>query len=81
MKKSTSIILYGTHICPWCARAREFLRKRNIQFRDVYVDKNKKAEAVMVKKSGQHHVPVIDTGKKIIVGYDEDELRKLAKQR
>lgn len=81
MKKSAGITLYGTHLCPWCALARAFLRKRKILFHDVYVDDNKKAEEAMIKKSGQHHVPVIEAGKKIIIGYDEDELRKLVRKR
>jgi glutaredoxin len=80
LEKQT-IVLYGTHLCPWCARAREFLKKRKIPFRDVYVDDDKKAAATMARLSGQHHVPVIAVGKNFFVGYDEGELRKLEKKR
>ncbi len=79
--KKVKVVLYGTHICPWCQLAREFLRGRNVEFEDVYVDDNKRAAAVMIKKSGQHHVPVIEAGKKLIVGYDEDALKKLFRKK
>lgn len=81
VEKRATITLYGTHLCPWCALTREFLRKRKILFHDVYVDEDKKAATTMANLSRQHHVPVIAVGKKVIVGYDEDELRKLAKKR
>ena len=80
MKRHTNIVIYGTHICPWCECARKFMRSRKIPFENVYVDDDKKAEALMIKKSGQHHVPVIQIGEKIVIGFDEDELRKLLKR-
>jgi len=33
----------------------------------------------MIKKSGQMGVPVIEVGDKIIVGFDEQELKKTLK--
>ena len=33
----------------------------------------------MVKKSGQMGVPVIEIGKEIIIGYDEDTLKEILK--
>ncbi len=81
MKKSAKVTLYGTHICPWCELARVFLEHHHIPFEDIYVDSDKKAAALMLKKTGQRHVPVIEVGKKIILGFDEDELRKVLRVR
>ena len=76
MLKRSKIIVYGTHICPWCQLAREFLQAHKIPFREAYVDKNARAAATMIKKSGQRHVPVIQIGDEIIIGFDEERLRK-----
>lgn len=77
--KQIKVTLYGTHICPWCSLARDFLTKHKILYKNIYVDEDKKAAAEMIKKTGQHHVPIIEIGKKRVIGFDEDELRKILK--
>jgi len=73
------VILYGTSSCPWCHRAREFLKEHKISFKDVNVGEDAKAAKEMIKKSGQQGVPVIDINGKIIVGFDEPAIRKALK--
>jgi len=67
---------YSTPTCPWCKRAREFLKRNNIQYTEINVSGNREASQEMIKKSGQMGVPVIDVDGKIVVGYDEEELKK-----
>ena len=71
------IIIYGTDSCPWCHKAREFMKEHKIKFTDKNVGEDRKAAEEMIKKSGQQGVPVIDIGGKIIVGFDEEKLRSL----
>lgn len=73
------IIIYGTDSCPWCHKAREFMKEHKVKFTDKNVGEDRKAAAEMIKKSGQQGVPVIDVDGEIIVGFDEDRLRKLLK--
>jgi glutaredoxin-like YruB-family protein len=73
------VTVYGTQICPWCHRTREFLKEHRVKFKDVDVGKSVKAAQEMIKKSGQQGVPVIDINGKIIIGYDEHQLKKLLK--
>ncbi|MEK6844289.1 MAG: glutaredoxin domain-containing protein [Nanoarchaeota archaeon] len=73
------IILYSTQECQWCHKTREFFKQYKIKFKDINVGEDKKALEEMVKKSGQQGVPVVDIDGKIIVGYDEEELKKLVK--
>ncbi|GIU68192.1 MAG: NrdH-redoxin [Candidatus Pacearchaeota archaeon] len=75
-----AINLYSTPTCPWCAKTREFFKKNKIKYKDIDVSSNKKALQEMFKKSGQMGVPVIDVNGKIIVGYNETELKKLLKK-
>jgi len=71
-----SIKIYSTSSCPWCNVAKDFLRKHKIKFEDINVGENKKAAQEMIKKSGQMGVPVIDVDGTIIVGFNEQALKK-----
>lgn len=73
------IKIYSTPTCPWCAKTRDFLKEHKIKFTDIDVSSNRKAAEEMVKKSGQMGVPVIDIDGKIIVGYNEESLKKTLK--
>jgi len=73
------IIIYGTDSCPWCHKAREFMKEHKVKFTDKNVGEDQKAAQEMIKKSGQQGVPVIDVDGEIIVGFDEEKLRSLLK--
>jgi len=75
----TKVRIYSTPTCPFCKRAKEFFKKHNVEYEDINVAENEKARDEMVEKSGQMSVPVIEVGDKIIVGFDEQELRKTLK--
>ncbi|HIG52222.1 NrdH-redoxin [Candidatus Parvarchaeota archaeon] len=75
-----SVIVYSTPTCPWCKRVKEFLKKEKVSFKEVDVSEDEKAVDEMVKKSGQKGVPVTDINGKIIVGYQEEELKKALKK-
>ena len=72
-----SVKIYSTPSCPWCKRAKEFLKENKISFKDIDVAGNEKASKEMIEKSGQMGVPVIDIDGKIIVGFDEAKLKDL----
>ncbi|HTZ41822.1 MAG TPA: glutaredoxin domain-containing protein [Candidatus Omnitrophota bacterium] len=74
-----NVKIYSTPTCPWCMKTKEFLKEHKIKFSDIDVSKNSRAAHEMVDKSGQMGVPVIDIDGKIIVGFDETELRKTLK--
>lgn len=71
-----SVKIYSTSSCPWCNVAKDFLRKHKIKFEDINVGENKKGAEEMIKKSGQMGVPVIDVDGTIIIGFNEQALRK-----
>ena len=68
--------VYSTPTCPWCKRAKEYLKGKNIAFTEINVAGNKEAAQDMIKKSGQMGVPVIEIDSKIIVGFDKEALDK-----
>jgi glutaredoxin 3 len=68
------IKVYSTPTCPYCLRAKEYLREQGVDFEeyDVAADREKARE--MVDKSGQMGVPVIDIDGDIIVGFDKQQI-------
>ncbi|MFH0860621.1 MAG: glutaredoxin domain-containing protein [Candidatus Altiarchaeota archaeon] len=71
--------VYSTPTCPWCKKAKEFLKANNVKFEDIDVGSNQEKAREMVKKSGQMGVPVFEIGGKIIVGFDEKAIKAALK--
>lgn len=72
--------IYTTPTCPWCKKAKEFLKKKNISFTELDVTTDEKARDEMIKKSKQMGVPVLDIDGKIVVGFDQPEIEKFLKK-
>ena len=68
--------VYSTTMCPWCNVAKNFLRKHNVEFEDINVQEDQKAAREMIRKSGQMGVPVIDINGTIIVGFNEQAIKR-----
>ena len=73
MKKVT---VYSTRTCPFCIRAKQYLKESNIPFEDIDVSENQDKAQEMIKKTGQMGVPVIEIGGEIIVGFDKDKIKE-----
>jgi len=72
------ITIYTTARCVYCKMAKEFFKRNNISYEEKDVsDDNARRE--MIDKSNQFGVPVIDIDGQIIVGFDEEAVKKLLK--
>ncbi len=71
------VIVYTSTTCSWCNTLKSYLRKNNIQFREVDISNNQKAAAELVKKSGQQGVPQTEINGQIVVGFDQNKLNIL----
>ena len=71
-----TVKVYSTPTCPWCVRAKEFLKEHNVEFEDIDVSTNHEAAHQMIEKSGQSGVPVIEINDKIIIGFDKEAIKK-----
>lgn len=72
-----SIKVYSTDTCPWCTKAKEYLRSKGVDFEEVNVGVDRVGAMEMVRKSGQSGVPVIDINDNIIVGFDKARIDML----
>jgi len=73
------VTVYSTKTCPWCVKAKEFLKQNKIKFEDKDVSADDKARNEMIKKTGQMGVPVIDINGEIIIGFDVERIKEALK--
>ena len=72
------IIIYTTAGCAYCEMAKEFFGKNNISYEEKDVSDNITRKE-MIEKSGQFGVPIIDIGGQIVIGFDEEAVKRLLK--
>jgi glutaredoxin-like YruB-family protein len=77
---SDQVTVYSTPTCPWCDRAKSYLKENNVPFVEKDVSIDRAAAMEMVRRSGQQGVPVITTNAEVIVGFDQVRLAKIAKE-
>jgi glutaredoxin-like YruB-family protein len=68
--------IYSTPTCPFCIRAKQFLKDNNVAFEDMDVSVNQAAAEEMIRKSGQMGVPVLDIDGELIVGFDKEKIKQ-----
>lgn len=71
--------VYSTPTCSWCIKTKAFLKENKVDFKTIDVSADEAAAKEMVEKSGQMSTPVIDVDGTIVVGFDEEKLRKVLK--
>lgn len=70
------IKVYSTNSCPWCVKAKNYLKSINVEFEEVNVQEDMAARDEMIKKSRQMGVPVLDIEGTVIVGFDKNAIDK-----
>lgn len=72
------ITIYSTPTCGFCTLAKDFLKEKGIEFKEVDVSVDQEEAQKMVEKTGQMGVPVIiinkDGKEDVIVGFDQAQL-------
>lgn len=74
MSDSKNVTVYSTSWCGFCVQAKKYFDSIDIKYRDINVEEDREAAEVMVKKSGQMGVPVIEIGEHVIVGFDRPKI-------
>ncbi len=63
--------IYTTATCPYCVLARRLLKRKNVAFEELPIDKDTKRQREMMKRSRRNTVPQIFIDGKHIGGYDD----------
>lgn len=72
-----NVTVYSTPTCPWCVRAKDYLKSKGVPYRDVNVAEDREGAMEMIKKSQQRGVPVIDIDGTILIGFDQPGIDNL----
>lgn len=77
-------MIYALSTCPYCKRTKRYLDEHKIDYDHVDVDlldDEKQDEVIekLEKLTGKRSFPVVIIGKEIIVGHDEEKLKKALK--
>ncbi len=71
------VLVFTTPTCPWCSRAKSYLRSRNVPFREIDVSRDPAAARDLVRRTGQMGVPVVEIDGRPIVGFDQARIDTL----
>ena len=74
------VTLYMRKWCGWCLDAKDYLKARSIEFKEVDVGKDPAADEEMQRLSGQHYVPTIVVDGKVLANFDVGQLKEFLKQ-
>ena len=77
MGDSKIVRVFSAPSCPWCARAKEYLRNKNVLFEDIDVSQDYNQAVAMVQKSGQQGVPQLWIDDDVVIGFDRDRIDNL----
>lgn len=66
------IVMYSTHVCAYCDRARQLFARKGVSITEIKVDTDPEQRSIMLKRSGgRRTVPQIFIGERHIGGFDE----------
>lgn len=83
MPKKHKIHVYALSTCIWCKKTLSFLEKNSLDCSHVFIDELEGEEKAKVMEEMKKHnkfgnfPTVVVDDKDVIVGYDEDKLRKV----
>jgi glutaredoxin-like YruB-family protein len=68
--------IYTTTGCPHCKRTKEYLKENNIEFEEINLSDNQDKVKELQEISGKMSTPTLDINGEIIVGFDQDKIKK-----
>ena len=82
MDRNTPVKLYALSTCVHCKAVRDFLESHHIPFSSVNVDELEKPERKdmireVKKHNGKGSFPTLVVGETVVVGFREEELKKV----
>lgn len=68
------IKVYSTPRCPWCIKAKDYLKEKNVEFTELNVAEDRAKLEEMMEISGQRGVPVLSIGDKVVIGFNQTKI-------
>ena len=71
------VLAYTAPGCSWCVRVKQYLRQRNVRFREVDVSRDAAAARDLARRTGQMGVPVVEIDGDLVIGFDKPRIDRL----
>jgi len=65
------VVMYSSRLCPFCLRARFLLKRKGVDYKEIFVDGNWELHEEMMQKSGRRSVPQIFIEDHYVGGFDD----------
>lgn len=65
------VVMYSSAICPYCVAAKNFLKQRGVEWREVRVDLDPVARTEMLERARRTSVPQIFINGTHVGGFDD----------
>lgn len=65
------VIVYSSDHCPFCIRAKELLRRKQVDYTEIRIDLDEEQRDKMIALSGRRTVPQIFIDGKSVGGFDD----------
>ncbi len=75
-----SVVMYSTHICPYCVRAEQLLHRKGVAVEKILIDHQPERMQEMIDLTGRRTVPQIFIGETHVGGYDDLAALEMAGQ-
>ena len=71
------VVIYSSPFCTYCIMVKNFFKKYGVIYQDINVQEDENAAREIIERTQQNTLPVIVIDdKEIIIGYDEEKMRK-----
>lgn len=81
--KDHKVMVYTLSTCGWCKKMKKLLTSLDIEYEYIDIDLLEGEEDERVREEMKKHNPrltcptlVVDDGKEVVIGFDEDEVRR-----
>lgn len=71
------VTIYSTPTCHYCQLAKAYFKENNIAYTEHDVAGDAEQRKIMMEKSGQMGVPVIQIGDELIIGFNKPVIMDL----
>lgn len=76
-----AVTFFGLSTCVWCKKTRAFLEGQNVPFEFFYLDllespEREQVMAELARHNPGRNFPTVVVGDEVVVGYDEEGLRR-----
>ncbi|MBS3123284.1 glutaredoxin family protein [Candidatus Woesearchaeota archaeon] len=74
------IKIYTSPLCTWCAKLKEWLKKRKLSFEEHDMSDSEELRDMVLERTGQLVYPVVEIDGNLIQGFDEKALTEIVEK-